>query len=115
MISIKITQLTVFADKIAAFIRTRKVLQKDFDDFKRMLAENPEIGAIMQGTGGVRKTRLKSASGGKRGGFRVCYYFHDIDLGEIFLITLYAKNEKEDLTQEEKKDLKQLVNVIKRK
>jgi hypothetical protein len=115
MISIKITQLTVFADKLAGFIRTRKVLQTDFDNFKRMIAENPEIGAVIQGTGGVRKTRLKSASGGKSGGFRVCYYFHDIDLGEIFLLTIYAKNEKEDITQDEKKDLKNLVNIIKRK
>lgn len=115
MITRKVTQLTVFADKLADFIRTRKVLQKDFDDFKRIIAEHPEIGAIIQGTGGVRKTRLKSASGGKRGGFRVCYYFHDIDLGEIFLITIYAKNEKEDITQDEKEDLKRLANAIKRK
>jgi hypothetical protein len=59
---------------------------------------------------------LKSASGGKRGGFRVCYYyFHDIDLGEIFLITIYAKNEKEDITPDEKKSLKELADIIKRK
>lgn len=103
MIAIKVTQITTFASKLEDFIRTRKVLQKDFDDFKRMIAEHPEIGAVIQGTGGVRKTRLKSASGGKRGGFRVCYYFHDVDLGEIFLITIYAKNEKEDITQDEKK------------
>jgi hypothetical protein len=115
MIIRKVTQLTVFANKLADFIKTRKVLQKDFDEFKRMLAEHPEIGAIIQGTGGVRKTRLKSATSGKRGGFRVCYYFHDVDLGEIFLITIYAKNEKEDLTQDEKKDLKELANAIKRK
>ncbi len=94
MITRKVTQITTFVDELADFIRTRKVLQKDFDDFKGMIAEHPEIGAIIQGTGGVRKTRLKSASGGKRGGFRVCYYFHDIDLGEIFLITIYAKNEE---------------------
>jgi len=56
---------------------------------------------------------LKSASGGKRGGFRVWYYFHDMELREIFLLTIYAKNEKEDITQDEKKDLKNLVNVIK--
>lgn len=115
MINVKVTQLTVFADKLTGFIRTRKILQTDFDDFKRMLAENLEIGAVIQGTGGVRKTRLKSASGGKRGGFRICYYFHDIELGEIFLLTIYAKNEKEDITQDEKKDLKKLANVIKRK
>jgi hypothetical protein len=115
MITRKVTQLPIFADKLANFIRARKVLQKDFDEFKRILAEHPEIAAVIQGTGGVRKTRLKSVSGGKRGGFRVCYYFHDIDLGEIFLITIYAKNENEDLTSSEKKDLKNLADVIKRK
>ena len=115
MITRKITQLTIFADKLANFIRTRKVLQKDFDEFKRVLAECPKIGAVIQGTGGVRKTRLKSASGGKRSGLRVCYYFHDTDLGEIFLITIYAKNEKEDITQSEKEELKKLANIIKRK
>ncbi len=73
MIARKVTQLTVFADKLAGFIKTRKILQKDFDDFKRIIAEHPEIGALIQGTGGIRKIRLKSASGGKRGGFRVCY------------------------------------------
>lgn len=88
MISIKVTQLTVFSDKLTGFIRTRKVLQTDFDDFKRVIAENPEIGAIIQGTGGVRKTRLK------------------IELKEIFLLTIYAKNEKEDISQDEKRILK---------
>lgn len=115
MIARKVTQISVFAKKLADFIRTRKIQQNDFDDFQRTIAENPEIGAMIRGTGGVRKTRLKSVSGGKRGGFRVCYYFHDVDLGEIFLITIYAKNEKEDLTQEEKMDLKNLVSVIRRK
>jgi mRNA-degrading endonuclease RelE of RelBE toxin-antitoxin system len=111
----KVTQTSVFSRKLAELIKTRRLVQKDFDDFKRKIAEYPELGDIVQGTGGIRKTRLKSASGGKSGGFRVCYYFHDVDLGEIFLITIYAKNEKEDITPNEKKDLKNIVDVIKGK
>ena len=72
------------------------------------------MGAMITGTGGVRKTRLKSASKGKSGGFRVCYYFHDVGTGEIYLIDLYAKNEKEDLTPDEKKYLKAFAAEIKR-
>ncbi len=111
----KIIQISVFAKKVEGLIRTRKLLKEDFEDFKRVIAEHPDLGDIIPGAGGVRKIRLKSASGGKRGGFRVCYYFHEIELGEIFLITIYSKNEKEDLTPAEKKDLKSLAAIIKRR
>ena len=87
---------------------------EDFNTFKSVLAENPEMGALIIGTGGVRKTRLKSASKGKSGGFRVCYYFHDVGTGEIYLLDLYAKNEKEDITPHQKQELKALANAIKR-
>jgi hypothetical protein len=68
-----------------------------------VLAENPEMGDVIQGTGGVRKTRLKSASKGKRGGFRVCYYFHHVKTGTLYLMTIYPKNEKDDISSDEKK------------
>jgi hypothetical protein len=73
------------------------------------------MGDMIQGTGGVRKTRLRSASKGKSGGFRVCYYFHDVGSGRIYLITIYPKNEKEDLDPSEKKELKELVEIIKKR
>ena len=66
----KVTQLPSFIDALAKLLRTRKLLQKDFDDFKREIAEHPELGSMIQGTGGVRKIRLKSAHSGKRGGDR---------------------------------------------
>ncbi len=75
--------------------------------------ENPEEGDPIQGTGGLRKTRLKSSSKGKSGGFRVCYC--DIPEKEtLFLILIYAKNEKEDLDSKEKKILKALVEKLSR-
>ncbi len=111
----EIVQISGFAKKILMLVRTRKLNIEDFDAFKRLIAENPDMGDIIQGTGGLRKTRLKSASKGKSGGFRVCYYFHDVHIGKIYLITIYSKNEKEDLRPNEKKEFKELVDIIKRR
>lgn len=109
----EILQTSFFDEKVRGFLKDHKLKLEDFDAFKRKLAENPEMGEMIQGTGGVRKTRLKAASKGKRGGFRVCYYFHDVATGKIYLLTIYPKNEKEDITPDEKKDLKRLADIFK--
>lgn len=111
----QITQVPDFAEKVERLISRHQMKRVDFEEFKKKIAENPEMGDVIQGTGGVRKTRIKSASKGTRGGFRVCYYFHDVDSGEIFLLAIYAKNEQEDLSSGDKKELKMLVHIIKRK
>jgi hypothetical protein len=77
------------------------------------LAENPEQGDVIPGAGGIRKTRLKSASKGKSGGFRVCYLNVD-DRLIIFLLFIYAKSDQENLSSAEKKELKQIAEAIKR-
>jgi hypothetical protein len=56
---------------------------------------------------------LKSASKGKRGGFRVCYLNIEEKL-ILFLLFVYPKNEQENLSSQEKIELKQLVEIIKR-
>lgn len=89
------------------------MLQEDFDDFKKQLAENPEMGDIIQGTSGVRKARLKSASRGKSGGSRICYY--DVtSKNSIYLLLIYTKNQQEDITTDQKKVLKELVYRLRR-
>jgi mRNA-degrading endonuclease RelE of RelBE toxin-antitoxin system len=110
----RIVSNTKFDKTNETLIKERKLLREDFDEFKRELAENPERGSIVTGTGGVRKIRLKSASKGKRGGFRVCYFYYD-ENGDLFLIMVYPKNEKENLLPEEKKQLKALTDEIKRR
>ena len=112
---IKVTEVSIFTKKVTKLIKTHELNSEDYNAFKHVISENPEMGDIIQGTGGLRKTRLKSSSKGKSGGFRVCYYYHDKKNKEIFLITIYPKNEKSDITPEEKKDLKALVNLIKGK
>ena len=101
-----------FSKSVEGFLKKRQLLHSDYTDFRKELSLNPEIGELIVGTGGVRKIRLKSASRGKSGGFRVCYYYLHQD-EEIYLLLIYGKNEQENLTMDEKKNLKALINSIK--
>ena len=71
------------------------------------LAANPEMGDLMPGTGGFRKLRWADVRHGKgrRGGLRIVYYHFALD-HQIWLMTLYDKDEAADLTGREKKALK---------
>ncbi len=77
-----------------------------------LIAYEPTCGDLIPGTGGLRKVRVGRGSSGKRGGARVIYYFHNADY-PIFLIALYAKNEKGDLSGQEKRKFAVLVQEIK--
>ncbi len=72
------------------------------------LAANPEAGDIMAGAGGVPKLRWRTPGRGKSGGVRVIYYYHD-DLLPLFLLSVFAKNEKANLTQGERNEMKKLL------
>ncbi len=110
----RIVESKQFRKTIDSLLKKRQLLLEDFNDFQKELVEFPEMGDIIVGTGGVRKARLKSSSGGKSGGFRVCYYFLTQD-NELFLILIYAKNVQENLTTQEKKELKEFVSILKGK
>jgi hypothetical protein len=110
----QLIQTRDFEDTIEVLIARRKLKKEDFEDFKKSLAENPEQGDMIAGTGGIRKVRLKSATRGKSGGFRVCYLYIE-DRLILFLLFIYAKNEQENLSQGEKVELKQLADSIKRR
>jgi mRNA-degrading endonuclease RelE of RelBE toxin-antitoxin system len=60
------------------------------------LTINPESGRLIPGSGGLRKLRWAGKGKGKRGGLRIIYYWQSND-GEIWLLTLYAKNEAENI------------------
>jgi hypothetical protein len=64
------------------------------------IMENPATCPIMQGTGGLRKMRFApgASGGGKSGGIRVCYFILD-SKDRIYLVTLFAKNEKDNLSK----------------
>jgi mRNA-degrading endonuclease RelE of RelBE toxin-antitoxin system len=72
------------------------------------LAENPEKGAVIRGTGGIRKLRWSGSGRGKRGGSRVIYYWAT-EQDVVLMLVAYAKNEKDDLTPAQCKVLRHLV------
>jgi hypothetical protein len=76
-----------------------------------LLAASPEVGDLIPGTGGLRKVRVPLAGRGKRGGARVIYYVYDQTL-PIYLLLAYAKNERDDLSAEQKSTLRRLVENI---
>ena len=69
---------------------------EEYRGLQVFLLERPDAGAIIQGSGGVRKLRWKGAGRGKRGGTRIIYYWQ-ASAGEIWLLTLYGKNERESI------------------
>jgi hypothetical protein len=75
------------------------------------LAEHPEDGDVMEGTGGVRKLRWRRGGQGKSGGVRVIYYYHS-DFMPLYLLTLFAKGDKSTLTKAECNELAGLVDVL---
>ncbi len=81
------------------------------EEIVAMLAANPECGDILSGTGGFRKVRVGRGGMGKRGGARVIYILRN-EAFPIFLINVYAKNEKENLTKRERNELAKRANEI---
>ncbi len=75
------------------------------------LALRPLSGAIMQGTGGIRKLRWASSGKGKSGGVRIIYYYHGKST-PLFLLSLFGKSEKANLSKAERNELAKLVRVL---
>ncbi len=84
----------------------------DLQELEGLLLENPEAGAVMQGTGGMRKVRFAPPGRGKSGAFRVGYAYYRIG-DMILLVTVFAKNAKENLSAAEKAQIKQIINAFK--
>ncbi|MGQ0664999.1 MAG: type II toxin-antitoxin system RelE/ParE family toxin [Pseudomonadota bacterium] len=75
------------------------------------LAHNWTAGDLIPGTGGVRKLRWGLEGRGKRGGARVIYFYHSADF-PLFALTAYAKNERADLSQEQRNDFRRLTKLL---
>ncbi|GAB1615264.1 type II toxin-antitoxin system RelE/ParE family toxin [Pseudomonas sp. NGC7] len=73
----------------------------------RLMAQ-PEAGDLIEGTGGLRKVRIAAKGHGKRGGARVIYY-HFISKSHIAMLYIYPKNEQPDLSAEQRKSLKNII------
>ncbi len=82
---------------------TSRIVQlMDDDSYRELqvhLAGNPDSGAVIVGSGGVRKIRWKGSGRGKRGGSRLVYYWNSGD--KILMLYAYLKNERENLSPDQ--------------
>ena len=88
-------------------------IENDLRRLEEALLSNPQIGDVIEGTGGARKMRIQLEARGKSGGGRVIY----LDVFEkehLYLLFAYPKNVQEDLSPDQKKAIKKLVDTIKR-
>ena len=102
-----IAYTSVYAKRVEKVLRT-----EERDAMELHVAENPEIHPVIAGTGGVRKARWGRQGKGKRGGVRVIYFYRSA-ADVVYFLDIYAKAVKEDLTPDDKKQLKELVNRLK--
>lgn len=81
----------------------------EYAALQAVLAMRPDAGDLIKGSGGIRKLRWASRGRGKRGGLRVIYY-HRVSADEIWLLTLYAKNEAADIPPDVLKQLRREID-----
>lgn len=96
------------------FIRSAKrvgVTNEELDAIRTVLAQSPDAGDEISGTGGARKLRFAARGKGKSGGYRIITFYSGEDI-PVFLLDIYAKGEKIDLTQSEKNALKKILAEI---
>jgi mRNA-degrading endonuclease RelE of RelBE toxin-antitoxin system len=91
---------------------TRRVLKLLSDDnyraLQQLLVANPDAGDLIRQSGGLRKIRWSVAGRGKRGGVRVIYYWA-VARETILMLLMYGKNEQDDLSPEQLRVLKRLI------
>ena len=98
------------------FRKCWKAMGLSEDDLKKLeeiLLENPQLGDVIEGTGGARKIRIQIENRGKSGGGRVIY----VDVFEkekLYFLRAYPKNVQDNLTPDQKKQVRKLVEAIKK-
>lgn len=89
--------------------QVKKLLNDDaYRELQIALAERPDMGAIMVGSGGIRKVRWAAPGRGKRGGVRVIYYWA-VEQDQLLMLLMYPKSERDDLSQEQVQILRKIV------
>ena len=107
--------VVIVVGETSQFIKkAEKLLSKaEKDNLIEFIAQNPEAGDIVPNTGGVRKLRYARKGQGKSGSYRVIYYFYN-DKNPIYLLTLFGKNEKANLSDAEKNAISKAIQVLKK-
>ncbi len=99
----EVVETKVFTRRLQSLLN-----DEEYSLLQAMLIKNPNAGDLIQGSGGIRKIRWGVSGSGKRGGLRVVYYWA-VSQSIILMLSLYAKNEKGDLTKQDIKVLRLIV------
>ena len=94
----------------SVFTRQAQELLSDeeYGELQIALVSRPDAGAIIVGSGGLRKLRWAARDKGKRGGSRVIYYWA-VSQDQLLMLFIYSKGVREDLTRGQLKTLKKIV------
>jgi hypothetical protein len=101
--SMVIVETSVFTRQVQSLLT-----EDEYGQLQVALVQRPNLGPVIVGSGGLRKARWSAHGQGKRGGVRVIYYWvvaHD----RLLMLTIYAKSEQDDLTSDQVKLLRKLV------
>ena len=82
---------------------------EEYSGLQKALIKDPEAGDLIAGSGGIRKLRWGVAGRGKRGGIRVIYYAR-VRQGQIWMLTLYAKNVVENIPAKVLRQIKEEID-----
>jgi len=105
------TLLTVI--ETPSFLRDAKKLLEDEEreSLINFLSSTPNAGTLIKGTGGIRKVRWSREDTGKNEAYRIIYFFYSIEI-PLFILNIFSKNEKENISQAERNKLKKLANLL---
>jgi mRNA-degrading endonuclease RelE of RelBE toxin-antitoxin system len=96
--------------KLFSGLVTEYLSDEEYSKLQQVLIERPEAGKMIPGSGGIRKLRWKGSGRGKSGGVRVIYYARS-RLGQIWMLTLYAKNVSENIPAHILKKIKEEIDA----
>jgi hypothetical protein len=102
--------LTFVETKLFASLVGGYLSDDEYAALQLSIAANPEAGEIVRGSGGVRKLRWSGSGRGKCGGIRVIYYPRTTR-GDVWMLTLYAKNEADSIPVHELKRIKEAIDA----
>ena len=92
--------------------RARKLLRPEERASAELgIALAPEAWPVIPGTGGARKARVARGGKGKRGGARIVYFVW-IARSTLYLLDIYAKGAKENLTDDDKKEIRRTIDAL---
>ena len=112
-IAAQLRPVRIFATRTYERVVRKLMSEAERQNMEAAIVADPGRASLIRGTGGIRKLRWKGSGRGKRGGIRTIY-FHHVGPEAIYILTAYAKADRDELTAADRKALSRLVAAIKK-